>query len=341
MLSSTLTPWFSLLLATVSTSFGLTGVFTWYARRRGMYDVPAERHSHTEPTPRGGGAGLVITVILASILMYRYGLTSGFWPVCALPGFVVLALVGWWDDRVSLSALLRFLVQLGVSIYLLGCLGAVGMAAGLWASIVAGIFLMWTINLYNFMDGSNGMAGFQGVFVGVVSCFLFLRAGDTATALLSAVLAAACLGFLPWNLGRARVFLGDVASGSLGFCFGAILIFGVISGSLAAPVAWLVMLVFLGDASLTLLARVIRGERWYNPHKEHLYQRLISGGWTHGRVVLLYQLINLVLVVPAIAVAVNYPASAMVVASVASLALGTGWLLAQKKLGVLALARKG
>lgn len=154
--------------------------------------------------------------------------------------------------------------------------------------------------------------------------------------MLSALLAFACLGFLPWNLGRARVFMGDVASGSLGFAIASLLVYGVLSGSFTVPVAWLIMLVFLVDATMTLLARVLKGEQWYNPHRQHFYQRLIARGWTHGRVLTLYQFINLVLVVPAIAVAVNYPALAMVTAFSLTLALALGWLLARKNPGVLA-----
>lgn len=326
----------ALLPVTLVLSCALTGVFTWYARSRGMLDIPQERHSHTVPTPRGGGAGIVITLALVSWYYTRHAGTAAFWPYCALPGFVVLSLVGWWDDRVSLSARLRFLVQLLVSFYLLWCLDSSGLSAGLWPALLAGIFLLWMINLFNFMDGSNGMAGFQGVFSGLMLSWLYFRANDLDSAMLSALLAFACLGFLPWNLGRARVFMGDVASGSLGFAIASLLVYGVLSGSFTVPVAWLIMLVFLVDATMTLLARVLKGEQWYNPHRQHFYQRLIARGWTHGRVLALYQFINLVLVVPAIAVAVNYPALAMVTAFSLTLALALGWLLARKNPGVLA-----
>jgi len=246
--------------------------------------------------------------------------------------------LGWWDDRVSLSARVRFSVQLLVSLYLLFCMHFHGLEVKLWASFVAGIYLLWMTNLYNFMDGSNGMAGFQGVFAGLILAWLFLGAGDGAAAWASLLLAGSCAGFLPWNLGKAKVFMGDVASGSLGFAFAALLVYGVFKGALPVAVAWMVMLVFMCDSTLTLLARVLKGEQWYNPHKQHLYQRLIAGGWSHGSVLLLYQMINLVLVAPAIAVAVNYPASAMTIALVMTLLLGLSWLLAVQRIGVLAQA---
>jgi len=324
------------LLVTVVLAGSLTGVFTWYARRRGMLDIPYERHSHTVPTPRGGGAGIVAALVIVTLLLSRESAAMTYWSHCLLPGFVVLSLVGWWDDRVSLSASLRFTVQLMVSFYLLWCFRIHGSTAGLLSLLAAGIYLLWMTNLYNFMDGSNGMAGFQGVFAGVMMAWIYYAAGDVEAALVSSLLAGACVGFLPWNLGNARVFMGDVASGSLGFAFAALLIYGVFNGSMAFPVAWMVMLVFMCDSTLTLISRVLKGEQWYNPHKQHLYQQLIIRGWSHGRVLLLYQLVNLLLVAPAIVVAVNYPVAATVVASVITVALGFSWSLAIQKIGVLA-----
>jgi UDP-N-acetylmuramyl pentapeptide phosphotransferase/UDP-N-acetylglucosamine-1-phosphate transferase len=185
------------------------------------------------------------------------------------------------------------------------------------------------------MDGSNGMAGSQGVFAGLVLAGLFSRADDYQAVVLCLLLVAACLGFLPWNLGRARVFMGDVASGSLGFAIASMLIYGVFSKEISLAAAWMVMLVFLCDSTLTLSARVLRGEQWYNPHKQHLYQQLIVHGWSHGRVLSLYQLINLVLVMPAIAVAVNFPAFATLVATSTTVAIVLAWLLVKKNIGVL------
>jgi len=323
-------------LAVVVMSGLLTGFFTWYARRRGMLDVPSHRHSHTVPTPRGGGAGLVSALVIASAWQSSASVSMAFWMHCLMPGFLVLSVTGWRDDRLSLSPPLRFAVQVLVSCYLLWYLRSNDSGVGPLSLLLAGVYLLWMTNLYNFMDGSNGMAGVQGVFAGLTLSWLYYIASDPEAAFVSSLLAAACFGFLPWNLGKARVFMGDVASGSLGFAFAALLVYGVFNGSLAAPVAWMVMLVFICDSTLTLFARVLKGERWYNPHKQHLYQRLIVRGWSHGRVLLLYQVVNLILVAPAIAVAVNFPAFATTVASVITLVLVLGWLRAVQELGVLA-----
>ena len=329
-------PIFLLALTTVL-SWALTGLATWYAARTGLLDHPGERHSHSRPTPRGGGAGLVLALLVTTLWLAR-GQLPAWWLACLAPGVVALALLGWWDDHRSLGVGLRFGVQLAVSVYLLGCAAQAGWLQGVLPMALGGLFLLWMTNLYNFMDGSNGMAGLQGVFAGCVLAWLFALAGDGSTALLVLMLAAACAGFLPWNLGRARVFMGDVGSLTLGFCIGGALLYGVASGRLGLPVAWLVMLLFLTDATLTLIARVIKGERWYNPHRQHLYQRLIAHGWSHGGVALFYQAINLALVLPGIGVAVEFPVLAWPIAIGMTVFFGLGWYVMSRKFGALAQA---
>jgi len=314
----------------------LTGFAAWYARRSGMVDHPGERHSHAVATPRGGGIGIILALLIVSPWLIGSG--DETWGKCILPGMLVLAILGWRDDHASLSARLRFFVQLAVSIYLVACAVNNDWMQGVGSILLALLFLVWMTNLYNFMDGSNGMAGLQGVFGGAVLFCLFDFAGQPSLALASACVAAACAGFLPWNLGHARVFMGDVGSISLGFVFGALLVIGVGNQAFSLPVALMVMLVFITDSSLTLLGRVMKREQWYNAHKQHLYQRLIAQGWTHGRVALFYQAINLALVVPGIVVAVKFPALAWVVAMILILAFTTGWYLLIKRSGELAQA---
>jgi len=318
-------------------SFLLTGLATWYAHRRGMLDHPSERHSHTESTPRGGGAGLVVALLLVSFLMPVGGVPA-YWANCMAPCIVVLALTGWWDDHSSLSARFRFFIQLAVSLYLISCAAQAGWLQGIFPMLFGGLYLIWMTNLYNFMDGSNGMAGLQGVFAAVVLAWLFHLSGDAQFTLIALIVAACCAGFLPWNLGRARVFMGDVGSLSLGFIFASLLLYGLGREAFSLPVAWLLMLLFMTDSTLTLLLRVLRGERWYNPHKQHLYQLLIAHGWSHGRVVLFYQVINLSLVLPGIAVSMAFPALAWPVAVAMTLVFVPGWYLLVKRFGVLAQA---
>lgn len=324
-----------LIALSVLLSWLLTGLATWYAARFGLLDQPGERHSHRHPTPRGGGAGLVLSVLAVTSLLAPASLPA-WWLHCVAPGFVILAVTGWWDDHRSLSVRLRLLVQLAVTVYLLVCLASGGRMDGMIPMVLAGLFVLWMTNLYNFMDGSNGMAGLQGLFAGCVLSALFWHAGDAPAGLLALLLAAACAGFLPWNIGRAKVFMGDAGSLALGFGFAALLVQGVTAGSFALPVGLLVMSLFLTDATLTLLARVIRGERWYNAHRQHAYQRLIAHGWSHGRVAWLYQAINLALVLPGIGVAVQFPALAWPVAVSLMVFFAVSWYRLTGKFGVLA-----
>ncbi|MGD2129872.1 MAG: hypothetical protein PVJ33_09315 [Lysobacterales bacterium] len=323
-------------LATVLSWF-LTGMATWYAGRAGLLDHPGSRHSHTQATPRGGGAGLALALLTVSLLICG-PLMPRAWTVCIAPGAALLALLGWWDDHRSLGVGLRLAVQLAVSGLLIGCGWYWGWTSDAVWAVLAAAFVLWMVNLYNFMDGSNGMAGLQGVFASTVLAWLYARAGDGGSALLSLLLAASCAGFLPWNLGRARVFMGDVGSLFLGFAIAGLLVAGVARHAFSTPVALMVMAVFLADSTLTLVRRVLKRERWYNPHKQHAYQRLIAHGWSHGRVALLYQAINLGVVLPGIVAAVLFPALDWTIACALAAVLGLGWLGLVRNFGVLAQA---
>lgn len=319
-------------------SFLCTGLALVYVRRAGLLDVPGERHSHSEATPRGGGAGIVLALVATAVVLSGSRMPGDAFTVI-LPGFALLALLGWADDHRPLRARTRFVVQLLVCIFLVWNLPPGGPFAVAWFLVPAVLFAAWMINLYNFMDGSNGMAAAQGVFAGLVLAGLFLTGGDPGYAELGLLMAACCAGFLPWNLGRARVFMGDVGSLALGFLIAALLLYGIAGGAFSLPVGLMVMAVFLTDSTLTLLLRVSRGERWYNAHRQHLYQRLIARGWTHGRVLLLYQSVNLALVLPAIVFGVSRPEWAWPVAVVLAAVLALAWYLSLKRIGVLAAAR--
>jgi Fuc2NAc and GlcNAc transferase len=323
--------------ATAVLAFALTGLAAWYARRTGLLDHPGERHSHSEATPRGGGAGLVASLLISSIFLIGPDV-SGSWSSGILPGTIIIASMGAWDDHHSLSVRLRLFIQLSVSSGLVWFAAQAGWIQGYFQMVLSGVFVVWMTNLYNFMDGSNGMAALQGIFGGLVLAFLFHASGDSYFTSLSLLLAACCAGFLPWNLGRAKVFMGDVGSLALGFVFAALLVYGVGTGAVGLPVAMMVMLLFLTDSTLTLLVRVIRGERWYNPHRQHLYQRLIAHGWTHGRVAFLYQAVNAILILPGIVVAVNFPLLGQAAALVSMTLCVLGWFLLVRRFEVPAQA---
>jgi len=250
-----------------------------------------------------------------------------------LPGVLALAVIGWLDDKRPVSSRVRLLVQFVVSLWLLGFACFEGIQGAIGLCLISVVALVWLMNLYNFMDGSNGMAGFQGVFAGLVMASLFLVGGQYAMALLALTVAAACAGFLPLNFPQAAVFMGDVASVPLGFIFGAFAVYGIQTAVIDLASAILVMAVFIVDATLTLVARVIRGERWYTAHNQHVYQRLIVQEWSHSQVLMAYQALNMLVVLPAIVLVNMYPQFAMPTTAITLILLGACWYIANRKPG--------
>jgi len=253
-----------------------------YAHRRGMMDMPGQRRSHTIPTPRGGGIGIVVAVLLtmpASLLMLPGALAPVV--VAALAAATVLvAAVGWWDDHRSLPILPRFAIQLLSAGLLAIALALTGMSW--WWVPVLVLAGGWSINLHNFMDGIDGLLAQQVIFVGLGLALLAYAAVQPALATACACLAGAALGFWVFNRPRARIFMGDVGSGSMG-----LLIFALtatlwrVQWHLLWP-ALILSSSFVADASLTLLARMGSGRRWYTAHREHLYQWMVRSGFTHA-----------------------------------------------------------
>lgn len=306
------------------------------AEKSGMIAHPGERQSHSMATPTGGGLGLVLSIILTGLCLQLFHPLPGFWWQNMLPGVALLAIVGWVDDKTPVPALQRLLVQLAVSLWLVGFGWSEFSFSGVALLVGSVLAIVWMMNLYNFMDGSNGMAGFQGVFAGLVLAVLFQIGEEREMALIALAVAAACAGFLPLNFPRARVFMGDVASVPLGFIFAALIVYGIQTDSLNLSSSILLMSLFFIDATMTLLKRAFRGERWYTAHAQHVYQRLIAQGWPHKRVVLVYQIINVCWVLPAIMLAEIYPTYAMVIAGLSVLSLGIGWYIANWRLGMIA-----
>jgi UDP-N-acetylmuramyl pentapeptide phosphotransferase/UDP-N-acetylglucosamine-1-phosphate transferase len=306
------------------------------AERSGMIALPGERQSHQHATPTGGGLGLVFSIIVTTLCLELMLSLPDFWWQKVLPGVLLLTIIGWRDDKNPVSSLLRLLIQLAVSVWLVGFgwWEFTFKEIVFWSGVT--VAMIWLMNAYNFMDGSNGMAGFQGVFAGTVMAVLFQTGGEHTMALIALVVAAACVGFLPLNFPRARVFMGDVSSVPLGFIFGAFAVYGIKTGSMSAILSILVMSVFFVDATLTLLSRAFRGERWYTAHAQHVYQRLIASGWTHSRVLVVYQAINVVVVLPALVLAKTYPQYALVTVGITLLLLGTCWHIANWRLGMIA-----
>lgn len=298
-------------------SYGLTGMARHYAIANSLIDVPNLRSSHQAPTPRGGGIAIVVTVIVAVAGLTLYFPTLANLAMALCGGGLVIAVLGWLDDHYSLSPKTRLLVQLLAVVWAVFWLGglpqvtlnSVILNLGVSGFAIAVLVLLWLINLYNFMDGSDGLAASEAVFVALAGGVLLYIHGAGELALVAFAVAAASGGFLVWNWPPAKIFMGDVGSTFLGFVFGALAIASENYGKLPAAIWFILLALFITDATLTLMRRFWAGEAWYLPHRTHMYQRLISRGWNHRGVALLFAALNFLVLLPTVSLALFYPSS--------------------------------
>jgi UDP-N-acetylmuramyl pentapeptide phosphotransferase/UDP-N-acetylglucosamine-1-phosphate transferase len=319
------------LLASLSLTLLLVRGAIGYAQRRGMLDQPGQRRSHHLPTPRGGGVGMVV-----AMLVCLPGVLSGLpaaWPASVIASLfaalVLVALAGWWDDHRSLPVLPRLGAQLlAVCLFSLSLL-----ATGLswWWLPVLLIGGAWSINLHNFMDGIDGLLAQQAIFVGAALALLAWAAAQPALAMAAAALAASSLGFWYFNRPPARIFMGDVGSGSVGlliFAFSAML--WRVEHALLWP-ALILSSAFVVDASLTLLTRMWRGRRWYTAHREHLYQWMVRRGGTHARTGAAYMGWNLLVAAPLAWLAWSHLRMALPITITVYLGAAVAWLALKRR----------
>jgi UDP-N-acetylmuramyl pentapeptide phosphotransferase/UDP-N-acetylglucosamine-1-phosphate transferase len=315
-------PWSepSLLAACAAGALGLSaGGTAWaiaYARRRGMLDQPGERRSHALATPRGGGIGIVIAMLLAMCMLGWWRDDPSWWSMAA--GLLLVAGVGWWDDHRPLPIWVRLGAHLVAAMALAWCMHLQG--AGLPAVLAALMLVPALVNAWNFMDGIDGLASSQALLCAAgLAC---LVAGPWQ--FIGIALAAACCGFLPFNLPPARIFLGDVGSGALGYAMAAMLAGGMATLPAATwPLLFLPPMAMLGDSALTLGWRMATGQAWWLPHVQHLFQHC-SRRWGHARVTTAYAVWTFVAIgIMLCAQGIPMPGALLVVTVMALL-----WLLA-------------
>ena len=272
----------------------LCGMYLRLARHWQILDVPNERSSHEHPTPRGGGVPLMLAFFVG--VAWVFG-PSVFWssPYSAvLVGALFLTLLGAADDRWTLSVRLRFFAYGFCCVVVSAALlRAATPAPGLLVIFCTAFAMLWALNLYNFMDGIDGLAATQCFFACCGAALLAWDSGsETSYSIFCLLLAFSHLGFLVWNWPVARLFMGDAGSIATGFILAALAILGAAQGHL--PFAcWLVLLaVFITDASWTLLWRVLTGQKFTQAHRSHAYQRLSRHWGSHRSVVILLMAIN-------------------------------------------------
>lgn len=284
----------------------LTGVTRSFARRSGILDIPNQRSSHQRATPRGGGLAVVVVVQCAVIALFAVNDLPANLFVALIVGGTMVAAVGFIDDIFGLAATWRFLVHgvaASVAVLVLDGPGDVQVGTTVinlgWAGIaIAVLLVVWLVNLFNFMDGIDGIAGVEAIFVvGSAAAMLTLSDGGYIVVLLT-VFFAALSGFLLWNWPPARIFMGDVGSGYIGFVIAACAIY-TSSLQLLPPWTWLILSgVFVVDATFTLITRMILGEAWYSAHNNHAYQKASRQLQGHRPVTISVLCINLAWLLP-------------------------------------------
>jgi UDP-N-acetylmuramyl pentapeptide phosphotransferase/UDP-N-acetylglucosamine-1-phosphate transferase len=313
-----LTAWIWLAVASAAVFVAvaaLTGVVLGWLRRRAVLDRPGPRSAHAVPTPRGGGIAVLLVLYPAwALAVPLAGAPARLWPV--LGAGALLAAVSWLDDLRGLSPALRLPVHVLAVAVGLGAAAATGappVFQGLlpdWLdAIAAGLLWLWFLNLFNFMDGIDAIAGTEAGSIGAGLALVLLIAWPAASALplaaLGLTLAAAALGFLLWNRPPAKLFLGDVGSIPLGFLIGFLLLEAARGGAWAA--ALILPAVFLADATWTLGRRAARGANPLQAHAEHVYQSAVREiGRSHGQVVAAIAIANLALIVLALGAEIRH-----------------------------------
>ncbi len=297
--------WFLLLTSVVS--WALTGFLYRYALAKNLIDIPNERSSHSIPTPRGGGVAIVASFLVVLPVLNKFDLLST--SVClALSGAgCAVAVAGFLDDHGHIAARWRLLVHFSAAawgLYWLGGFPPLSVFGHLldlrWFGYVgAAIYIVWLLNLYNFMDGIDGLAGIEAITVCCGgSLMVWFVAPDSNAWVLPAFLAVAVLGFLLWNFPPAHIFMGDAGSGFLGIML-ALLSLQAAWIEARLLWVWLILLgVFIVDATVTLCRRVLRGEKFYEAHRSHAYQYASRVLGAHRPVTLAVCAINIFWLMP-------------------------------------------
>jgi Fuc2NAc and GlcNAc transferase len=296
-------------------SAGLTLLLRNYAVRQCLLDIPNERSSHTMPTPRGGGLAIVIVFLTGILGLYALGLCSLNIFLAFFVAGLWVAVVGFIDDHGHIPARWRLLAHFAAVIW--GLFWLAGFPAifpatiPFWiGDIIGAIFLVWLLNLYNFMDGIDGLASVEAVStcLGAVLLMVLTGSDQSGQHLLPVLLMASVAGFLVWNFPPAKIFMGDAGSGFL----------GLVSGFLAIlnPEffwCWMILLaVFIVDASFTLIRRYQLGENIFDAHRSHAYQIASRRFQSHKRVTLAVAAINIFWLLPIAVLVALYGLNAVI-----------------------------
>ena len=291
----------------------LTALLVVAARRLRILDHPNERSSHVVATPRGGGLAIVVVVLAVLLALPFFGLET---PANSSLAFssALIAAVGLVDDLVDVRASIRMLIHV--------CAAALIVYAG-WGLLSADtpgrgietypllaltvIAIVWVLNLFNFMDGIDGIAASESLFVSLAAAWFLFSQGAEIWLLTCVAIAAASAAFLTFNWSPARIFMGDVGSGFLGFILAAVATLSWLDGSLS-PAVWIILGgAFVVDATYTLVVRMTTGQRWLSPHRSHVYQKLSRKLSSHSKTTSIYICVNVLWLFPMAWLALRFP----------------------------------
>lgn len=310
--------------AILAVCFAVSAILTRYlishAKQRQLLDIPNERSSHSVPTPTGGGMAIVFSYVgflVAAGLIFHVSDVQVY--ILAFTG-VALAVVGYIDDHRHIPAQWRLLIHFAVAALLLASfdeLPGVSVLGWYWQSgwLLSGlclVALVWLLNLFNFMDGIDGIAGVEAVTCLCGATLILWVTGSSSWPLILLALAGCVLGFLVFNWPPAKIFMGDAGSGFLGFMLGALALATSASGHISLW-SWIILLaVFIGDSTLTLLRRAKRKEKVHEAHRSHAYQVLSRKWGSHLHVTLLVLAVNLLWLLPLAGLASIWPSIGLV-----------------------------
>ncbi len=273
-----------------------TGLARRYALNKQLLDQPDARRNHSIATPRGGGIAIMVTLVGTVIaLAWQHAVDQRTLVLLGL-AIALVGSIGWWDDHRPLSARLRLCVHALAAL----CLFFAGLAQGwaLWLCVSGAVIAVALINIWNFMDGIDGLASLEAIFVCLSAALIYALMGFSALAWAPLLLSFAVAGFLYWNFPPAKIFMGDAGSGFLGVTLG---IFSLQAAWASPSLIWvwvILMGVFIVDATFTLIRRLVRGDKVYEAHRSHAYQVASRHYGRHLPVTLTIAAINMIWLLP-------------------------------------------
>jgi len=316
-------------------SLALTTMLKRVALSTGLIDVPNERSSHSVPVPRGGGLAIVISSVAAMGLLAGLGEIPIPLALALCGGGVAVAAVGFLDDRGSLSPGKRLLVHFAAAAWATAWVGhaselRVGVEVirlGVAGYAISAIGIVWFLNIFNFMDGIDGIAASEAIFICGAAVLLSGHSGGGDIATAAAAIGAATVGFIVWNWPPARIFMGDVGSGYLGFVI-AVLALADDARNPSALWTWLILAgVFVVDSTITLIGRMLRRQQITVAHRTHAYQHLARKAG-HATVTTWVAVVNVVWLLPCALFSTVRPAYAFLLALLALCPLGVSAIVA-------------